>query len=392
MAAVVEQDSYFCDKCHKTLRADEFYGSNNLEKYPNGKLNQCKKCITMHVDNWNPQTFLWILQECDVPYVREEWYKLLEKYGQDGSKVTGMTILGRYLSKMKLKQYKEYRWKDTEFLQNLQNHKTEEAMKAQGYSASEIAQVVNEQRIDIPEEGFKQPEIVYTPAAPDPEDYFMEQAGIDDIDLVGDLTEEDRKYLLMKWGKSYKPEEWIRLEQFYQEMLQSYDVQGAGNEDTLKLVCKTSLKANQLLDIGDIDGAQKMIKMYDGLMKSGKFTAAQNKANEGEVLNSISELVLICEKEGFIPRFATDIPQDKVDKTLKDMNNYLYKLVTQDLGFGQQIEDSLKKIQLQKEMNDSEISLDDEDIDEELIDAEYEIFYEEIQNQKQHDKEILGES
>ena len=105
--AVVEQDSYFCDKCHKTLRADEFYGSNNLEKYPNGKLNQCKKCITMHVDNWNPQTFLWILQECDVPYVREEWYKLLEKYGQDGSKVTGMTILGRYLSKMKLKQYKE---------------------------------------------------------------------------------------------------------------------------------------------------------------------------------------------------------------------------------------------------------------------------------------------
>jgi hypothetical protein len=103
-------------------------------------------------------------------------------------------------------------------------------------------------------------------------------------------------------------------------------------------------------------------------------------------------LVAICEKEGFIPRFATDIPQDKVDKTLKDMNNYLYKLVTQDLGFGQQIEDSLKKIQLQKEMNDSEISLDDEDIDEELIDAEYEIFYEEIQNQKQHDKEILGES
>jgi len=26
--------------------------------------------------------------------------------------------------------------------------------------------------------------------------------------------------------------------------------------------------------MGDVDGAQKMIKMYDGLMKSGKFTAA----------------------------------------------------------------------------------------------------------------------
>ena len=391
MAAVVEQDSYFCDKCHKTLRADEFYGSNNLEKYPNGKLNQCKKCITMHVDNWNPQTFLWILQECDVPYVREEWYKLLEKYGQDGSKVTGMTILGRSLSKMKLKQYKEYRWKDTEFLQNLQNHKTEEAMKAQGYSASEIAQVVNEQRIDIPEEGFKQPEIVYTPAAPDPEDYFMEQAGIDDIDLVGDLTEEDRKYLLMKWGKSYKPEEWIRLEQFYQEMLQSYDVQGAGHEDTLKLVCKTSLKANQLLDIGDIDGAQKMIKMYDGLMKSGKFTAAQNKANEGEVLNSISELVLICEKEGFIPRYYSEGPNDRVDETLLDLKNYTHSLVVEEMNLGNLIENAVKQ------MAQEEAKEEDEDIEEELSydelnelkDEDFEEYREFLEEEELSDEEIL---
>jgi hypothetical protein len=44
--------------------------------------------------------------------------------------------------------------------------------------------------------------------------------------------------------------------------------------NTLKLACKCSLKANQLLDIGDIDGAQKATKMYDGLMKSGKWTAA----------------------------------------------------------------------------------------------------------------------
>jgi hypothetical protein len=64
---------------------------------------QCKKCLTMHVDNWNPETYLWILQEIDVPYVPEEWNKLMAKYAMDRSKVTGMTILGRYLSKMKLK-------------------------------------------------------------------------------------------------------------------------------------------------------------------------------------------------------------------------------------------------------------------------------------------------
>ena len=391
--AIEQQDSYFCEKCHRTLRADEFYGSNNLEKYPNGKLSQCKKCITMHVDNWVPNSYLWILQECDVPYVPEEWYKLIEKYGKDKAKVTGMTILGRYLSKMKLKQYGDYRWKDTEFLQELQNHKTEEAMKAQGYSAAEIAQVVNEQRIIIPEGGFTEPQYVPTPtiSAPSTDDYFMEQAGVEEIDLVGDLTEEDRKYLLMKWGKSYKPEEWIRLEQFYQEMMQSYDVQGAGHEDTLKLVCKTSLKANQLLDIGDIDGAQKMIKMYDGLMKSGKFTAAQNKANEGEVLNSISELVLICEKEGFIPRYYTDGPNDRVDETLLDLKNYTHSLVVEEMNLGNLIENAVKQ------MAQEEAKEEDEDIEEELSydelnelrDEDFEDYQEFLEEEELSDAELL---
>ena len=62
-------DQKFCEECHKVMRVEEFYGSNNLEKYPDGKFNRCKKCLTKRVDNWDPETFLWILQEADVPYV-----------------------------------------------------------------------------------------------------------------------------------------------------------------------------------------------------------------------------------------------------------------------------------------------------------------------------------
>jgi hypothetical protein len=56
------------------------------------------------------------LQEADVPYIPEEWNKLMASYAKDKSKVTGLTIVGRYLSKMKLKQFCDYRWKDTAFL------------------------------------------------------------------------------------------------------------------------------------------------------------------------------------------------------------------------------------------------------------------------------------
>jgi hypothetical protein len=59
-----------------------------------------------------------------------------------------------------------------------------------------------------------------------------------------------------------------------------------------------------------------MVKMYDMLMKSGKFTASQNKGENGDAVDSISEIVSICEKEGFIPRYYVDGPQDKVDRTI----------------------------------------------------------------------------
>ena len=348
---MTDNRTFYCEKCNRTMSAEQFYGSNNLDKYPEGKLKQCKKCISMHVDNFNPDTYLWILQECDVPYVQDEWNKLLASYGKDKSKLTGMTILGRYLSKMKLKQWRDYRWEHTDYLQEVANKKIEETMKRQGYDAVQINEAVTKATFTIPDEILKEPE--YTPyTGPtgyfEEDDYFAQQSG-EDTSFDDDLTEEDRTYLRLKWGKTYKPEEWIKLEQLYEEMMSSYDIQTAGHIDTLKLVCKTSLKANQLLDIGDVDGAQKMIKMYDGLMKSGKFTAAQNKAESGEYVDSISELVAICEKDGFIPRYYTDGPQDKVDRTLQDLQSYTYNLVTEEMNLGNLIESAIKQIEEEKQ-------------------------------------------
>lgn len=352
------KEQFYCKKCNRTMAAEQFYGSNNKEKYPEGKLDTCKKCLTMHVNNWDPNTYLWILQECDVPYVPDEWNKLLESYGRDPSKLTGMTILGKYLSKMKLKQFKEYRFEHTEFLQQLADAKLEQTMKRQGYDAAEITLAVEKSKFTMPEGEIAEP--VY--AAPEPEDYFAIQSGGED-DFVDDLTEEDRTYLRLKWGKTYKPEEWVRLEQLYEEMMASYDVQGAGHIDTLKLLCKTSLKANQLIDLGDIEGFQKMSKVYDSLMKSGKFTAQQNK-EDGEFVDAIGQLVEICEKEGFIPRYYIDKPNDRVDETLADMKGYTKTLVYEELNLGNLIEQSIKT------MLSEENKEEDEDIEEEIMTLE----------------------
>lgn len=382
-------DSYYCAKCNRTMRPDSFYGSNNLEKYPEGKLKQCKNCISMHVDNFNPDTYLWILQECDVPYVPDEWNKLLATYGKDRSKMTGLTILGRYLSKMKLKQYKDYRWEHTDHLQEIANKKIEETMLRQGYDRIQIDEAISKATITVPEGELVEPAVIARPAD-ETEDYFAIQAGAaEDDDL--ELTDEDRTYLRLKWGKTYKPEEWVRLEQLYEEMMASYDVQGAGHIDTLKLMCKTSLKANQLIDIGDIEGFQKMSKVYDTLMKSGKFTAAQNKAESGDAIDSISELVEMCEKRGYIERYYVDEPNDKVDLAIRDMQRYTKNLIEQETNLSllleQAIKNNAKEDAHDADDSDEIIFEEDTDIDsieKQLSDADFQQFsefQEELANQ-----------
>lgn len=342
------------------MDATQFYTSNNLEKYPaDGKLNQCKKCVTMHVNNWDPETFLPILQEIDVPYIKEEWDTLLERYGKDPKKITGMTIIGRYLAKMKLQQWNKYRYADSERLAQEAEQKQITAMRNQGYTGEEIEEQL---RIN------RSPEKVAPPAAIvsaqiNPAEIAYEDNVPDELE--NDLTEEDKNYLKIKWGKTYRPFEWVQLEQLYEDMMASYDIQGAGHIDTLKLVCKTSLKCNQLIDIGDIEGFQKMSKTYDTLMKSGKFTAAQNKGESGDFIDSIGELVALCEKEGFIPRYYTDGPQDKVDRTLEDLKHYTHTLVTEELNLGNLIEQSMKQIAQDMAKENSIDVDDDEDIDEE---------------------------
>lgn len=375
--------SHYCKKCGKTMDDTQFYTSKNLEKYPpDGKMDICKKCLTMHVDNWNPETYKWILQEIDVPYIKEEWNSLLEKYGKDPKKVTGLTIIGRYLSKMKLKQWNKYTWADTETLEKDSIDKKVLNMKAQGFTEDEIQEQLSIDRTPPkPKELEDVQAPVGTPEYEDPEE---------DDDFGDQLTEEDKLVLRLKWGRGYSWEERVRMEQLYNDMMSSYDIQGAGHKDTLIMVCKASLKANQLIDAGDIDGFQKMQKAYDSLMKSGKFTAAQNKGESGEFVDSIGELVALCEREGFIPRYYTEGPQDKVDRTLQDLQQYTHTLVTEEMNLGNMIEASLREIVKDRE-REANIDVEDSDEDEDLFNYEHpeltEEDYQEYEDMKESERD-----
>jgi hypothetical protein len=409
-ASTTVKKKYTCSRCKKTMAETKFY------TYKDGsKVELCKDCLCAHINNFDPETFTWILKKMDVPYIPWEWNTLRDrKYQEDPVKGTGgPAVMGKYLAKMKLKQWydketgKPYTWDDTDRLveelgpqqQELsEEDKAEEEARKQEiqdmYDKGEISEAEYKTLTSTEDQiaagaGMTFPGAETMPT--DPLDAFGENFMSEDElpDPAAELTDEDKIYLAMKWGRLYKPNEWVILEQKYEEMMNSFDIQDADSRNTLMLICKTDLKMNQAIDCGDIDGYQKLERVSGNLRKSAKFTAAQNKDKDNEQIDCVGVLVAVCEREGgFIPNELADINPDMIDVSIKDTQKYLYNLVTKDLGFGQQIENYLKKIQLE---HDNMEAMENEEVDE-ITDENIAEYYERIEEEKEEDSHIAQET
>ena len=348
----------YCSKCRKTMADTNFY------TYKDGtKCELCKSCLTMHINNFEPESFLWLLEKFDVPYIEAEWNVLRDRaYAKDPYKMTGMSVFGKYLSKMKLKQWKNFTWADTERL------KAEAEEKAKLYGQpQEIAQQKLEEmreayeRGEISEAQFKTYEETQAPeATPEVVNAENHIAGggqgspypvnntefevVELPDVGNELTDEDKIYLAMKWGRLYRPDEWVALEQKYNDFMSSFDIQGAARLDTLKHICKTSLKMDQAIDCGDIESFQKLSRVYTTLMKDAKFTEAQRKEEKSGDFDAVGQVVFFAEKEGgAIPRYEIDVPLDKVDQAIVDLKKYNHDLIVNDPALSQMFENLIKR-------------------------------------------------
>ena len=169
--------------------------------------------------------------------------------------------------------------------------------------------------------------------------------------------------------------------------MNTFDIQGAARIDTLKMICKTSLKMNQAIDAGDVDTYQKLSRVYDAMMKAGKFTEAQNKEGKTDFVDSVGELVAYCEKEGGqIPKYEIQTPYDIVDKIIDDLKEYNKSLIYEDKSLAEEIENYLKNKQIAENMKrDREEAKKQGLSNVELNDDDYLEFSEAIASQKEQD-------
>ena len=388
MAEAMEKRT--CQKCNRFLNIDQFYRSRNLEAYPpEGYLPVCKKCFTMHLNNWEPSSITPLLEIMDVPYIPEEWEALLQRYGQDPKKTSQTAIFGRYLSKMKLKQFSDYRFADSErILEEREKQKQIAAARDESYrlryAAIQDGNVLDKVNADISLLSDDEilelfPQVEYQQQL---QQGFLGTQQFQQVpqepSVEDQIPIEDKMKLSIKWGKTYTVNEWLTMERMYRDMLESYEIKTASHLDYLKMICKTSLKMNQSIDVNDFEGYNKLAKVYDSLMKSAKFTAAQNKTESDNEFQAVSELILMAEEEGFIPRFDVSVPQDIIDATMRDMERYLNTLVREEQGLGNLIEVAISQMKREEEANaELEAALEGENfVEEDLTDEDYIDFYE----------------
>ena len=174
--------------------------------------------------------------------------------------------------------------------------------------------------------------------------------------------------------------------------MDSFDIQGAARIDTLKKICKTSLKMDEAIDCGDIDSYQKLSRVYDSMMKSAKFTEAQNKETKSDFVESVGEMVAYCEKHGgLIPEFKIDVPYDVVDKIIDDLKQWNKSLIYEDKSLADEIEQFLKKKEIAEEMKKDKEEAKEKGLDHvELSDEDYVKFKEAIEADKAQDAELYA--
>ena len=214
----------------------------------------------------------------------------------------------------------------------------------------------------------------------------MAEQDIPDLSL--DLTDDDKKYLVLKWGRYYTPREWIDLETFYNQMIESFDIQDADTRSTLKLLCKNNLKMNQAIDQGDVQGYQKLARVSDTLRKSAKFTAAQTKEKTSQFIDSVGQLVDYCQKHGGqIPQFKQEVDLDIVDTIVKDLKQYTKSLVLEDPALKREIEDYLKKLKNNEQQKQDKKEAKEKGLDYvQVTDQDIQAYNQEIQKQKKEDE------
>lgn len=166
------------------------------------------------------------------------------------------------------------------------------------------------------------------------------------VEVIPILKDKERKELQEKWGFNYDDEALRYLENLYDGLLLTQNINGALQGDQAIKICKISYEIDcRIREGADFD---KLLASYDKLVKTGEFTP-KNVKNASD-FESMGELCRWLEKRGFENQFYDGVTRDIVDETIKNIQSWNQRLYTNESGIGDEINQRIQALKTAAEL------------------------------------------
>ncbi len=282
----IESQAKFSKNCRRCgqQKNQRYYPQGKNPFFPDYKANICFECLDEIIDTDNVIEVQYVLTLLFLPYIEDLWYKTLSDYEKP---------LGRYLLQLNLIQYRDYE--------------------------PGIINRLKKQMDDFDSNPYES------------------RANL--------LTKSEQSELKSRWGENWDLKDILKMNDYYQEMQDDFNIENKAHDDYLKKIVRTSLVADKKLEEGDAHEYQKLSKIYNDLMKAAEFSAEKKKdKKDSEGLNSVGIIYSLAEKDRFIPKFHNKDEPDIVDNTEKNLKLWMKKLIEGETDLNILLENAAKRV------------------------------------------------
>ena len=268
-----------CNRCQAPQTPESFAPTKSIF-YADGALPVCNSCIESYLEDVE---FDWgevnkLCQYADIPFVPKEWERMRE--------LNGSKAFPKYAEVFAQSEYEDLGW--SEYFEAFR------ALKASGELDDELPGIADKKRQQLQE----------------------------------------------RWGANYDDEALRYLENLYNGLMTTQNVNGALQVDQALKICKMSYEIDcRIREGADFD---KLLSSYDKLVKAAEFTP-KNVKNIND-FDSVGELIKWLEKRGWHNTFYDDVPRDIVDETMQNFQAFNQRLYTNESGIGEQITERLNNL------------------------------------------------
>lgn len=164
---------------------------------------------------------------------------------------------------------------------------------------------------------------------------------------IGAIREANERKLAKTWSPEYELPDLLWLDAFYNKIAATQNVSTPILQELARDLCEIELLIKKNMRAGA--DVKKYMDSRDNIIKMGHFDAS-NAKNSAD-FDTVGELMAYCGKKGWHPDWHQE-PQDSVDFTMVNVQQYLQRLFSNEPSMVEQLDDAREKYNIKEKVEE----------------------------------------